>query len=303
METNLVVKSPTELSFQAFERLEAIATKLAQSKLIPTALQNKPADVAIILQMGYELEMGPMQAINGIDVIQGKPSVKPEMQVAMIKAKVPNAYISVNADEKAMKVTVTMAPSKDRMDEAFTTVWDMARAKAMQLDKKDNYLKQPLVMLRWRALGEAARTVFPHITKGLKNTVEAEDWDNVQAPDGSKADKLSSMIKPPEKEVQVEVAPVQESPVKIVERLAEKASDVYVIPAQKGLAISGKTFQEVSRGEILELYNNVFAYREKSGKPLAPQWAEFLEKADAYLDATGEPKEASFDEFESGSSG
>lgn len=303
MGTDIVLKNNTDLSIQAFERLEVMATKLAQSKLIPTALQNKPADVVIILQMGYELDMGPMQALNGIDVIQGKPSVKPEMQVAMIKSKAPDAYISIESDPVKMSVTVTMAPSRSRMDEKFVTTWDMKRARDMQLDTKDNYKKQPLVMLKWRALGEAARSVFPHITKGLKNTVEAEDWDNVSAPDGSKADKLSSMIKPPEKEVQVEVAPVQESPVKIVERLAEKASDIYVIPAQKGLAISGKRFEEVSRGEILELYNNVFGYREKSGKPLAPQWAEFLEKADAYLDATGELKESSFDEFEPGMSG
>lgn len=269
MENSLVVKSSFDLSFEAFERLEAIANKFSSSKLIPVALQGKPADVAIILQMGYELGMGPMQSVNGIDVIQGKPSVKPEMQVALIKAKAPDAFISIETDPAAMSVTVTMAPSESRMKESFTTTWDMSRAKDMQLDKKDNYLKQPLVMLKWRALGEAARTVFPHITKGLYNTEEAQDLDNTPPPsDGSKARALNAMLKPKEeKEVKAEV--------KTVEPVVTNPTP-YRIPAGKH-PVCGKRFDEVTREALHGFYDEVLAQSMRT--EFSPEWNEFLERA------------------------
>jgi hypothetical protein len=175
-----------------WDDMRRMASELAPSDLLPVHLRKNPASILIILQTAKELSVGPMQGISGIDVIQGKPCLKPEFQLALIRGKCPEAFISVQSDTKAMSVTVTMAPSRERMDESFTTSWDMARAKAMGLAGKDNYLKQPLVMMKWRAIGEAARTVFPHICRGMYNTEEAIDL----APQTPSSPSLKDLFKP-----------------------------------------------------------------------------------------------------------
>lgn len=173
--------------------MQRMAKAFSMSALIPSHLKGKFEDVLVLMQQGRELDIGPVQALNGINVIQGKPSVSPELQLALIRERAPEAFIKIEADDAKLEVRVTMAPSRARMDEGFTSTWDMKRAKLMGLDAKDNYKKQPLTMLKWRAVGEAARTVFPHITKGLYNSVEAEDFRGTrQAVDGSAADALNT---------------------------------------------------------------------------------------------------------------
>ncbi len=48
---------------------------LASSSMVPRAYQGKPNDVLVCLQWGYEMGMAPMQALQNIAVINGKPSV------------------------------------------------------------------------------------------------------------------------------------------------------------------------------------------------------------------------------------
>lgn len=156
--------------------MQRMAQAFSTSSLIPAHLKGKFADVLVILQQSKELGIGPMQGLNGINVIQGKPSVSPELQLALVRSAVPDAYIKVEVDHEKLVAKCTAAPSRDRMDEGYTSLWDMKRAKEMGLDTKDNYRKQPATMLKWRAIGEALRTVFPHVTKGLYNFEEADDF-------------------------------------------------------------------------------------------------------------------------------
>lgn len=196
---------PTGLAVRTLDDVMKFSNLLAGSKLIPSHLQGKPSDVAIILLKGNELDLAPMQALDSIDVIQGKPSLKPEAQLGMIYSKFPDAVINIESDHKAVSVKVSAVRPGNPTPQVF--VWDMARARQMGLDQKDNYKKQPLVMLKWRAVGEMARSVFPDVTRGLKNTEEAEDWANESGEDkGSRVSAaLSEDPKPEPKEVESEV--------------------------------------------------------------------------------------------------
>src|SRR5690606_25452238 len=78
------------LAITNFDSLLRVSEFLAQSSLIPVSLRQKPADVAIVLSQGQELGLGPMQSLNGIEVIQGRPTIKPEMALALIRARIPD---------------------------------------------------------------------------------------------------------------------------------------------------------------------------------------------------------------------
>lgn len=290
MKNELTVKEEKGLAIQSFEELEARAKFLANSSLLPNTLRGKPADVAVILMQGVELGIGPMQALSGINVIQGKPSISPELQIAMIRSRCPEAYIKIESLPGPV-VKVTMAPSRDRMDEAFTTTWDMDRARRMNLAGKDNYKSQPETMLKWRAIGEAARTVFPHVTKGLKNTVEAvydegEDSGNDKA--GELAAKLG-LVKPEEKEVVAEVVAPKEpevvipEPPKEPEVVVPSVGDKIIPFGNPG--VKGKAIKDLDRVALEHFVKNVHEMAKANGKPIVGVVAETLSAIQEYLNS------------------
>ena len=59
---------------------------LSQSAMIPRDYQGKPANVLVAVQWGMELGLAPMQALQNIAVINGKPSVYGDALLAMVRA-------------------------------------------------------------------------------------------------------------------------------------------------------------------------------------------------------------------------
>jgi len=169
----------TDLTLQNMNALITMADKLYKSSLLPIALRNKPAEVLQILQMGSELGLKPMQSINSINVIQGKPTISSQLMIALIRQNCPNSFIKIEEDIEKKIVKCTMARDKSEIDQAYTASWNMDKAKAMGMDKKDNYLKQPMTMLKWRAVSEAARFVFPDIIMGCYTPEELDQNDKL----------------------------------------------------------------------------------------------------------------------------
>ena len=62
------------------------AERIARSGLVPDQYQGKPNNVLVAVQWGYELGLAPMQALQNISVINGRPSVWGDSQVALVKA-------------------------------------------------------------------------------------------------------------------------------------------------------------------------------------------------------------------------
>lgn len=153
------------------------ANNLSKSLLIPQSLRKKPYDVLAILKMGDELGLKHMQSLNLIHVIKGKPSIGPQGMIALIRKSYPDARIKIDLDEEKLIARCTM--SRCQVDEdPFTSTWDMKKARDMELTGKDNYRKQPMNMLKWRSVSDAARTVFPDVINGLYTPDELEDFDN-----------------------------------------------------------------------------------------------------------------------------
>ena len=170
------------LNEQNLNAMIRMAEAMAGSNLLPTPYQRNPANLLVVLTMARELNIPPMQAINGINVIQGKPSVSPQLMLALIYNKYPNALIRISCNDKEQVVTVTM--SRDKTDLENTTVhWSMQRAQQMGLTGKDNWKKQPMTMLKWRAVAEAARERFPDVIMGLY-TVEEMAPDRLMTENG-----------------------------------------------------------------------------------------------------------------------
>lgn len=186
----------TFLDKDNFEHGMRIADTLSKSGLVPASIKGKRDDIFAILVMGAEIGIKPMQALQSINVIQGKPTISPALMMAMIRGKMPNCVIDIKQNEAAKTVTCKTARSKEDLAEGlfYEAVWDMARAERMGLTLKDNYLKQAKTMLTWRAVAESCRMTFPDIIMGLYAPEEFQDFDGKSIPVEASKAEIRNMI-------------------------------------------------------------------------------------------------------------
>lgn len=145
-----------------FGVMKETASMLVKTGFLPQAIKTPEQAIAIILT-GRELGIGTMAALNTINVIQGKPTVSPQLMLALIERSGQLENIEIEPhDGNAVRCTM-----KRKGRSAHTEYFGQAEATAMQLNGKDNYKKQAATMYRWRAVAACARVVFPDVILGL----------------------------------------------------------------------------------------------------------------------------------------
>ena len=82
-------RSPTYtpvLAPASFSELVQFAQMAAKSQLVPKDYRNHPADIMLAVQLGSEVGLRPMQALQNIAVINGRPCVWGDALPALCKA-------------------------------------------------------------------------------------------------------------------------------------------------------------------------------------------------------------------------
>lgn len=173
----------------------AFAKAVCQSDIIPTVYRGKPANILVAVGYGAPLGLTPMQSLQDISVINGKPTASASFIASQVR--MAGHKLRINKDEKALSVTATIVRSDDP-DYPISVTRDKAWAQQMGLLNKDNYRKQPLTMLTWRAITAVAREACPEILYGVQyspdelhdldtnNDVRAEVVDDEQQPSRQK---------------------------------------------------------------------------------------------------------------------
>lgn len=139
-----------------------MAQALSQSSLLPDALRNKASDVLVILMYGQELGFSPMQAIQAIYVVKGKPQLSGQAWIAKVREAGHKLTISDHT-ARSCTVTIVRGDSGEKHSETFT--WQ--DAEQAKLSTGDNYLKYPKRMLLWRAVSNCATVACPEVAMGF----------------------------------------------------------------------------------------------------------------------------------------
>jgi hypothetical protein len=137
------------------------ADVLIKSGFLPPAV-NTPEKAIAIMMKGKELGIGAMEALNSINVIQGKTSVSPQLMLALARRTGELENLDIKKDDKEATVTV-----KRKGMDPITTHFGVKEATAMGMMFKDNYKKQPAIMFQWRALAENLRLTFGDAISGM----------------------------------------------------------------------------------------------------------------------------------------
>ena len=148
---------------QDFARL---ADAICRTEMVPDALRGRADAVLAVVMSGYELGVGPMQALQGINMIKGKPSVSPEMMRALIQQAGHQLRLTATNEQATLRChRRDWAP-----DEWDTFTFTMEDAKNAGLTGNDTWRKYPRAMLTARVTAEAARAVFSDVIAGLSYT-------------------------------------------------------------------------------------------------------------------------------------
>ncbi len=150
---------------------------LADSAMVPRQYQGKPQDIMVCVQWGQEIGLAPMQALQNIAVINGKPSVYGDAMMALVQSSPQCEGIeeSIEGEGTVNPTAVCIAHRKGR--KPVTVRFSVEDAKRAGLwGKQGPWQAYPKRMLQMRARGFALRDQFADVLKGLMTIEEA--WDS-----------------------------------------------------------------------------------------------------------------------------
>jgi len=143
------------------------ARTLAVSSLLPKSYQKQPANVLLAIELGDALGIPTIQAINGIHVIEGKPTASAELIASLVRRAGHKLRVTVD-DTK--QVAVAQIIRADDPDFVYEARWDMRKAQQAGLAGKGNWKSHPVQMLRNRAVTEVARMGASDALYGVSHT-------------------------------------------------------------------------------------------------------------------------------------
>lgn len=151
-----------------------VAGLIAASEFVPKAYQGKPDAVLIAIQMGADIGLSPMQALQNIAVINGRPCIWGDAALALAMPALESFKESIEGDGNAMKA-ICEAKRKGWPDTTVRTFSVADATKAGLWGKAGPWTNYPRRMLQLRARGFCLRDVAPDLLLGFILAEEAQD--------------------------------------------------------------------------------------------------------------------------------
>jgi hypothetical protein len=149
-----------------------VASLIAKSDMAPKEYKDKPGNVIIAMQMGMEVGLSPMQAIQNIACINGRPSVWGDAMLALCMNHPAFEAIDENESSDKKGVCVVKRRGMESQRREFTV--DDAK-KAGLWGKQGPWQTAPARMLKLRARAFALRDTFADALRGLQSADEQVD--------------------------------------------------------------------------------------------------------------------------------
>lgn len=259
----LSIKSSFSLTPTSFEEALKFAELIAKSDLCPRDFKGKPESVLIAVQMGAEVGLKPMQALQNIAVINGRPTIWGDAALALVKA-----HPSFEWCDEYMENNTAYCKIKRKGEPEQTRKFSVEEAKkANLLNKEGTWRTYPDRMLQMRARGFCLRDTFADALKGLSIAEEVMDYP-AQNPitetkivaNESKTDALKNRLGISNKNSQVSETSIENKNQKNeeleeLEELEEKINSAKAISDLEKLTPELQQVKEEHKAELRQLYN------------------------------------------------
>jgi len=168
---------PRGLALQSVTDAMKFADTVANSDFAPKDFRGKPASCMLAIQCGAEIGLAPLQSLQSIAVVNGRPSVYGDAALAVCKASAVCEYVIESIEGDGDQMVATCTAKRRGYPQPTVVQFSVADAKKASLwGKSGPWSQYPRRMLQMRARGFALRDAFPDVLKGLVTAEEAQDY-------------------------------------------------------------------------------------------------------------------------------
>lgn len=197
-----------------FEGMWRLATIMSASGLMPKGVQSVEA-VFVAIQMGMEVGLSPMQSVQNIAVINGRPSLWGDSVLALVRASglLEDFSETIEGEWGKDNCTAICKARRKGQDQEIIRSFSIGEAKTAGLwNGGAVWPKYPRRMLQMRARSFCLRDGFGDVLKGLRMAEEVMDFDMDLAlqGDGSYSTQKTSVKDAPESSIIVFDAMIQD---------------------------------------------------------------------------------------------
>lgn len=161
-----------------------LAKVIAKSNLAPKGMSSEE-QITVSILMGLELGISPMAAVQGIAVINGRPTIWGDLALAIVEGSGHLEYIKETLvdPDKGDRCHAHCEVKRRGKPTATSRTFSLAQAKKANLVGKDTYKSYLERMLQMRARGYALRDTFPDILRGIYLREEMTDAEGREMKD------------------------------------------------------------------------------------------------------------------------
>jgi len=152
-----------------------LAEMMAASDLVPKDYKGKPGNCLIGMQFGAELGLPPMQAVQNIAVINGKPGLYGDIGKGLLLGRGFKIEERDTAETKAKSAAWCRITRPDGQVTERTFTIDDAKTAGLW-GKQGPWTTNPHRQMAWRAFWFAARDIASDVLKGLGGVEELQDY-------------------------------------------------------------------------------------------------------------------------------
>lgn len=186
MTDNAIAKKPVDavgfiINPQNLEEALKVCNLLAKSDMVPKDYKGKPENILVAINMGLEVGLKPLQALQNIAVINGKPAMWGDAVVAIVRGSGTCEYLHEIWDEKT-QTAICRGRRKGETEDIVRSFSfaDAEKAGLIARSKDKGYgpgtwLTYPKRMAGWRAKSWVLRDGWADHLKGISIREEVED--------------------------------------------------------------------------------------------------------------------------------
>jgi len=165
------ISGAIDLGPQTFDQAIKFSEYLARSALVPKDFHGNAGNCLIAMQWGAELGLKPLQAIQSIAVINGRPAMWGDALMALVRSS-PLCEWVIEEDD-GQKATCRVK-RRGEPEQARTFSVDDAKAAGLA-GKSGPWSQYPKRMRQMRARAFALRDVFADVLRGMPVAEELQD--------------------------------------------------------------------------------------------------------------------------------
>lgn len=162
----------------SFELAQRIANALSESTLIPEAYRKNIPNCLIAVEMAARLKASPLQVMQSLDVINGRPSWRSTFIIAAINTcgRYSPLHFVMKGENMSRSCTATATELATGEQIAGPEVtMTMAKAEGWLDRHGSKWRTMPDLMLRYRSAAFFGRLYAPEVLLGMQTAEEAGD--------------------------------------------------------------------------------------------------------------------------------